>query len=184
MEHRQHIGNRQYGKTKRPPGIANQVSEGKTSVVGFSMLTGFFAGVIWGCVRWLTHYMHFTRVEPGFLAEPFFRHSFIVSGAGQITGLLFFIAFSVLASLLYALTMKTLKGPYPGMIYGVVWWAILFVLAGPKLGMMSPVNRSTWDSIFTDFCLMLIWGLFIGYTISVEFTDDRVRDTDKPTSSK
>lgn len=72
MEHRQQIGSRQHDGNKRRMGIANQVSEGKTSVVSFSMLTGFFAGVIWGCVRWLSHYMHFTRVEPGFLAEPFF----------------------------------------------------------------------------------------------------------------
>lgn len=36
----------------------------------FSVELGFFAGLIWGGARWLMYVLHFTKVLPGFLAEP------------------------------------------------------------------------------------------------------------------
>ncbi|MFC9710067.1 YqhR family membrane protein [Paenibacillus sp. NPDC056933] len=145
----------------------------------FAVELGFFAGFIWGGLHWLFYLLHFTIVPLGFLAEPFFKHNFIYTAAGHLTGWLFFIVFSVLASLIYTLTLKKWKGPLPGMGYGILWWLIIFVLVGPKLDMVKPINRLTWDSIITEFCFFLLWGLFIGYTVAMEFTDERKREPEQ-----
>ncbi|SEL84303.1 YqhR family membrane protein [Paenibacillus sp. OK003] len=145
----------------------------------FAVELGFFAGFIWGGLHWLFYLLHFTIVPLGFLAEPFFKHNFIYTAAGHLTGWLFFIVFSVLSSLIYTFTLKKWKGPLPGMGYGILWWLIIFVLVGPKLDMVKPLNRLTWDSIITEFCFFLLWGLFIGYTVAMEFTDERKREPEK-----
>jgi cation transport ATPase len=150
-----------------------------TPLIPFALELGFFAGLLWGLLRWLFFTLHFTIVAPSFLAEPFFKHSFMKTTAGHLVGLLFFIALSVIASLVYTLMFRRFKGPMPGIVYGLVWWVILFVLTGPKLGMMNPPHRLTWNSIYTEICLFLLWGLFIGYTIAVEYTDERKREPEE-----
>lgn len=150
-----------------------------TPLIPYALELGFFAGLLWGLLRWLFYTLHFTIVAPGFLAEPFFKHSFMNTMAGHLVGLLFFIGLSVIASLVYTLMFRRLNGPVPGIVYGLVWWAILFVLTGPKLGMMNPPYRLTWNSLYTEICVFLLWGLFIGYTVAVEYTDERMREPNK-----
>ncbi|WP_379128771.1 YqhR family membrane protein [Paenibacillus sp. sgz500958] len=154
---------------------SHQQSFEQTNRWSFALELGFFAGLIWGGLRWLMYAMHFTKVIPGFLAEPFFKHSFLVSPAGQILGYLFFIVFSALASLLYVLVLRKLKGPWPGMAYGVIWWAVIF-LAGSWMFLLQRPFRLPWNSVVCEFCVFLLWGLFIGYTAAIEYTDERVRE--------
>ena len=141
----------------------------------FALELGFFAGLIWGGLRWIMYGMHFTKVIPGFLAEPYFKHDFLVKPAGQLIGYLAFIALSVIASLLYALIFRRLKGPWAGMIYGVLWWAAIF-LAGSWMFLQQRPFRLPWNTLISEFCLFVIWGLFIGYTIALEYTDERKRE--------
>ncbi|WP_156995901.1 YqhR family membrane protein [Paenibacillus stellifer] len=146
-----------------------------TNPLFFAIETGFFAGLIWGGVRWLFYAIHFTKVVPGFLGEPFFKHKFLLTTAGQLAGYLLFIGFSVLCAILYTLLLRKVKGPWLGMVYGVLWWAILFLtLSWPLL--RQPPFRLPWNTVITEFCVFLLWGLFIGYTAANEFTDERKRD--------
>ncbi|MFP4974854.1 YqhR family membrane protein [Paenibacillus sp. CN-4] len=146
-----------------------------TNVVLFALELGFFAGLIWGGVRWILYSLKFTKVVPGFLAEPFFKHDFLVKAEGHLTGYLFFIVFSILSALLYALLFRRLKGPLPGLVYGVLWWSVLY-LACSRLFLLLPPFKLDWDSAVTDFCVFLLWGMFIGYTTAFEYTDERKRD--------
>ncbi|KAA9007495.1 hypothetical protein F4V43_03120 [Paenibacillus spiritus] len=148
----------------------------KTGIAAFSLEVGFFAGFIWGGVHWLMAALKFTRVVPGYLGEPFLRHDFLKTTAGQLAGYLLFILFSVAATFLYVLVFRKLKGPWPGMCYGILWWAILF-LAGSRIFLLQPPMRLPWNSVICEFCLYLLWGLFIGYTAAIEFTDERKRET-------
>ncbi|MGN7761595.1 YqhR family membrane protein [Paenibacillus sp. 22594] len=146
-----------------------------TNLWTFSLELGYFAGLIWGGARWLMYAMHFTKVLPGFLAEPFFKHDFLKTSAGNLIGYLFFIACSVIATLLYVLLFRKLKGPWPGMIYGVLWWSAIF-LAGSWLFLQQRPFRLPWNSVISEFCIFLLWGLFIGYTAAIEYTDERKRE--------
>ncbi|WP_235946598.1 YqhR family membrane protein [Paenibacillus glycinis] len=142
----------------------------------YCLQLGFFAGLIWGLVRWLLYIIHFTKVLPGFLADPFFRQSFLKTSWGHLLGIGFFIVFSILAALLYKLLLGRIAGPWPGLFYGLFWWAVLFPLAGPALGLFQPITKIGYDTIFTECALFLVWGLFIGYTIAFEYTDEASRE--------
>lgn len=142
----------------------------------FSLKIGFFAGLIWGMVRWVCYILNFTTVLPGFVAEPFFRSAYLKTGWGMVVGLACYILFSIGAAILYQFTLSRLRGPWPGVLYGFVWWCIIFLAIGPMLGMMKHIRHIGWNTIFTELSVFLLWGVFIGYSIAFEFTDEASRE--------
>lgn len=161
---------------KKQPYRTEYDGSADTNPVAVCLEVGFFAGLIWGAVRWLLYMIHFTRVLPGFLADPFFRQSFLKTGWGHLVGLGFFIVFSIIAAFLYKLLLGRVAGPWGGLCYGFFWWLVMFVSVGPALGMFKPFNRIGYDTIFTEGSLYLVWGLFIGYTIAYEYNDEASRE--------
>lgn len=153
--------------------------EKKTNIWLFSLQIGFFAGLIWGAVRGLFYYMKFTGIVPGFLLEPFFKHAYLKSPPGYYVGWLSFILFSIVASLIYVVAFRKLKGPWPGLVYGVAWWLVLFFVLGPFTKMTRPATEHSFDTMFSEFCVFLLWGLFMGYTAAEEYTNERVREPNK-----
>lgn len=141
----------------------------------FALQLGFFAGLIWGGIHWLFYGLHFTKVSPGFMAEPFFKHDFLNTVYGHLVGYSFFIVFSIIASLLYVLLLRKLKGPWPGLIYGLIWWAVIFI-ACSRLFLLQPPLKMPWNTFITELCIFLLWGMFIGYTAAIEYTDERKRE--------
>lgn len=142
----------------------------------YPLKIGFFAGIIWGLVRWMFYQIKFTTVLPGFAGDPFFQRSFLKSGWGVWAGFSCYVLFSMFAALIYKLLLGKLRGPWPGIIYGAVWWLIVFVWLGPMLGMMDPITKAGWNTLYSELCVFLLWGLFIGYSIAFEFTDEASRE--------
>ncbi|TLS52981.1 hypothetical protein FE782_06310 [Paenibacillus antri] len=152
----------------------------RTKKLPFALNLGFFAGAIWGGVRWMFYYFGFTDVVPGFLVEPFFLHDFLAGTGGFLVGYASFIAMSIVAALLYTFTAYKLKGPWPGVAFGVVWFVAVYLVVGPLLGMLLPLGRLDWDSIWLDGSIFVLWGVFIGYTVNYEFTDEERRIRENP----
>lgn len=150
--------------------------EPRTNKRKFAIYIGFFAGFIWGGLKMIEHYFHFTSLSPGFLLEPFFLHSFLSAWPGYLLGWVAFTAMSIVAALLYGLLLAKAKGAWFGLAYGAAWWAVIYLGVGPLSGMMPWINRMDLNTISTDACLFLMWGIFIGYSISFEFTDERSRE--------
>ncbi|MFB7815611.1 YqhR family membrane protein [Paenibacillus chitinolyticus] len=149
--------------------------EKKTNRAFFALYLGFFAGIIWGAVKIIEYIFKFTRVIPAFLAEPFYRHDFLLTWQGTLVGWLFFIVFSIQASFIYMFLFGKVRGPWMGVGYGIAWWCLLYLVIGPWTGMMGSMYFSDWNTILTDFCLFLVWGLFIGYSTAFEFTEEHSR---------
>lgn len=140
----------------------------------FALQLGFFAGLIWGGIKVVLYYLEFTCILPGFMVEPFFRHKFLQSTMGILLGWGFFVLFSLLAAYIYLFLFRKWQGPWPGLGYGLLWWLIWFVWIGPVVqSSIKPIYEQSWDTITTELCLFLLWGLFIGYTISFEFNEER-----------
>lgn len=151
----------------------------KTHPFFFSLRLGFFAGLIWGAIHGFFYFMRFTKVIPGYLAEPFFKHDFLKTQPGYYVGWLFFIVFSIICAVLYTLLLRKMRGPWPGLLYGVWWWAIVFGILSPIYKLTPPLRVLGWTSLISEFCLYLLWGIFIGYTAATEYTEDRLREPQK-----
>lgn len=156
--------------------MSNQHSEIKTNRWVFALYIGFFAGLIWGALKIVEQYFKFTKIVIGFLVEPFFRHSFLLTWQGTLTGWAFFTLFSIVAAYIYMIALWKMQGPWWGIAYGAVWWGVLYLVVGPLAGMTYWITNLDFNSVLSDFCLFLLWGLFIGYSIAVEYTDERTRE--------
>lgn len=148
----------------------------KTNPWKYALNLGFFAGIIWSIVHWLFYLMKFTLVIPGYLAEPFFQRAFLNTWFGLAVSIGAFIVFSIAAAFIYQFALVRFKGPWMGLAYGAAWWFILFVVIGPWLGMMDPLHKIGWNSIISELCLYLLWGIFIGYSVAFEFHDEASRE--------
>jgi hypothetical protein len=155
---------------------ANSNDSRTTNPVRFSLMIGFYAGLIWGLVRWLATGLNFTSVSQAFLLDPFVERKVLGGLLWQVAGLAAFIVMSLLAALLYLLVLSRIKGPWPGLLMGVTWWGLGYAWAGPLVGAVPPLKQIGWNSLVTDFCFFLMWGLFIGYSISFEFHDESDRE--------
>ena len=160
----------------QPSGARPNVPPGRTlertNRFLYALQIGLAAGVIFGGIRWICWLFRFTKVLPGFLAEPFFLHDFLAGTGGHFVGWGFFTLLSLAAALLYAPAASFLRGPWPAALYGAAWFGVLYLWIGPMFGMMEPVGRLNWDSLWTDFSVFTVWGLFIGYSLSYEFSDN------------
>lgn len=187
-ERRQGAEERRHGTDRRNGGAPDADNGSKaprrgsgpepTKPVPFSLKIGFFAGIFWGLARWLAAGLHFTYVPQAYLLDPFVPRRWLIGFYWQAAGLGAFIAMSILAALIYVLLLGKLRGPWPGLWFGAVWWALTYAWAGPIVGAVPPLSTIGWNSIVTDFCLYLIWGLFIGYSISFELNNESRREPD------
>jgi uncharacterized membrane protein YagU involved in acid resistance len=157
-------------------GSGNKSGNSGTHPLMYSVKTGFFAGLIWGLIRWLAAAMNFTKVPAAFLADPFIRRSHLASAYWQIAGLVLFILMSVAAAVIYHVLLRRFRGPAAGIVFGFAWWAVFYLLVGPLIGAVPSLNKIGWNSIITDLCLFLCWGLFIGFSIAFEFHDEALRE--------
>lgn len=156
-----------------------QHSNQRTNIWLFSLEVGFFAGLIWGGVKGILYYMSFTTVLPGYLVEPFFKNKFLHSLSGYFVGWASFIVFSILATMLYTAAFRKLKGPRPGILYGIAWWTFIFTILGPTYHLTRPLVELARNTVISEFCLYVLWGLFIGYTAAEEYTNERRREPRK-----
>jgi hypothetical protein len=144
-----------------------------TNKLYYSLYIGFFAGLIWGAFRILFFFLGFTEVMPGFLLEPFFTHDFLAGTAGWMIGWAAWTLFSIVAAIIYTYLFRKLQGPWYGVAYGLAWFVLLILLIGPLLDMAKPLGAIDWNSLWTEGSVFTLWGVFIGYSISFEFTDER-----------
>ncbi len=163
-------------KIKRKPPHRQKKQEHHTNAFWFCVKTGFFAGLFWGTLHWILYTIHFTTVLPAFMADPFFQLSFLMTGWGTVVGIGCFIIFSIAAALIYKFLLGRFSGPWAGVAYGLLWCVILFLAIGPVLNITKPVQLLGLDTIITELCIYIIWGLFIGYTIAFEYTDEASRE--------
>lgn len=144
---------------------------------------GFFGGLLGGGIKLLEYYFQFTKIPPGFLVASFLGLTFHKKNLpGFFLGWGVFIVLSLLASALYALLLRKAKSPYYGLLYGAAWWVLLYLVVRPLARTNYPVERMDLNTLISDCCLFLLWGLFIGFSISFEYTDQQAYEPTKESS--
>lgn len=153
----------------------SQNKQHRTNPWTFSAIVGLFAGLIWGSLKILLYYFEFTKVEPAFFMRSWYVDGYLQSWRGHIVGLFWLVVMSIAVSLLYAAILRKVRGPWMGILYGLLWWAVLYGLIGPVTGTSESVFTMERNSFWTELSLFVLWGVFIGYSISFEFTDEQTR---------
>lgn len=135
-------------------------------------VTGFFAGLIWTSLWSFLAYFNFTELSPStFFLETWNGAAWVDSWTGQLFSILISSLLSIAVAYLYYALFRNLTGMLPGLVFGVVIWVIL-ILSSSSLFVHIPfMNELDIDTIVTTLSILMIYGVFIGYTISYDFLD-------------
>ena len=136
-----------------------------------SLNTGFFAGIIWGLFLLLAYYLQFTDVGPSVYAKPVLNPEYVLKWKGHLIGIGFFIIYTIIFSLIYGIFLVRFKTPIAGIIYGLVLWAFVFYVLNPLFDMTKSVKELGLNTNSVMLSLYILTGLFIGYTLSVEYNN-------------
>lgn len=59
-------------------------------------------------------------------------------------------------------------------VYGIILWGIVFYLLQPIYTNIPKLVELNTNSIVTSLCLFILYGTFIGYSISYDYHDTQV----------
>jgi hypothetical protein len=149
----------------------NRDPESPNLILGRVVSTGFIGGTALSIIGAFFHFFHFSEIRPNMLLQPFILGAWKDKLLGTFISILLIGILSIGAALLYYAFLRKIKGMWAGLVYGAVLWGIVFFLFNPIFPDLSPIYELKSETIVSSFCLYLLFGLFVGYSISFEHNE-------------
>lgn len=147
------------------------------------VITGFVGGVFWSLLGYLAYFFHFTEISPNMILIPWVAGDWKYGKLGNYIAIFLIGLLSILVALIYYAVLKRIKGTWAGVLYGFVLWLAVFYGLNPLFPNLETVARLERNTIITTLCLYILYGVFIGYSISFE-TQEMNRQTQSPEANK
>ncbi|WP_209123072.1 YqhR family membrane protein [Alkalihalobacillus sp. BA299] len=132
---------------------------------------GIFGGLLWSTLGYIAFFFNFARIGPALVLMPWALGDWKNGYIGQIVGIIVIGLLSVLVAFIYKLLFERFNSLWPGILYGIVLWLIVFYLLNPIFPGLKSVANLDSNTIITTICLYVLYGVFIGYSISYEYQE-------------
>lgn len=146
--------------------------EQQISIVSRSLITGFIGGIIWSAFGVVMYFFDFSEVAPkSYLLRSWITADWTDSWLGNIVSVLMIGVLSLLTAFIYYVLFKKVNSLWMGAGYGIILWVIVFYILQPifpNIPDLIDLNRYT---IVSTICLYILYGVFIGYSISYDYHD-------------
>ncbi|PMC39582.1 hypothetical protein CJ195_06600 [Bacillus sp. UMB0899] len=158
-------------KKKDQPNLEQNKKEEPMSVMGKSIVTGFAGGVFWSAIAYLAYILNFTEISPNLILQPFTLGDWKDGVLGNIISIIIIGLISVGAALVYYAILKRFDGMWLGILYGGALWGLVFFILNPIFPNVETVFELSRATIVTTLCLYILYGVFIGYSISFDYKE-------------
>ncbi len=142
-----------------------------SSFAALVALIGFFGGLIWGIVFFIAYYLNLTEVGPAIILNPWALGEWKNKWSGQIIGIAAISLLSIGIAFLYRALFAKFKSIALSILFGIGLWWFVFYLLKPAFPDLKPLAEIGWNTIVTTVCIFLLYGLFIGYSISFHYDE-------------
>jgi hypothetical protein len=132
------------------------------------VITGFFGGAFWSLLGYFAYTFHFTELSPNMILLPWAVGDWKYGRLGNFLSIFLIGILSILVALVYYAFFKNMKNIWAGVVYGVALWALIFFVFNPLFPNLQSVAELNRDTTITTICLYILYGVFIGYSISFE----------------
>ncbi|MFC0188305.1 YqhR family membrane protein [Fictibacillus aquaticus] len=132
---------------------------------------GFFGGLLWPLLGYMAYYLNFTKVGPALILAPWAFGDWKNGWLGQVIGIIAIALLSIAVAFAYRYTLARMKGMIPAILFGAALWGLVFFILRPMFPDLEPVSKLGINTISTTLCLYILYGLFIGYSISFEYQE-------------
>jgi hypothetical protein len=150
--------------------------EEQMSFVAKVALIGLFGGIIWSLVGYFAFYFNFIRVGPALALMPFVVGDWKDTYIGQLVGVAVIAVLSIGLAFLYKLLLQKIYKLWVGIGFGLVLWLLVFYVLNPFFPGLKSVQNLDKNTIITSICLYVLYGAFIGYSISYEYAERNQND--------
>lgn len=144
------------------------------------MVTGFVGGVLWSSLGWLAHFLNFAEISPNLILQPFVQAGWKDGRWGNLLSILLIGLLSILAAFLYYAVFKKVKSMWGGFFYGLILWALVFYGFAFLFPAVKNAGEYSGDTNVTTLCLYILFGVFVGYSISFEENELGTNQKAKP----
>ncbi|GAB4073481.1 YqhR family membrane protein [Barrientosiimonas marina] len=156
--------------------------ESRSNVLTRSLQTGFAGGLIGGVMWVILYYFNFSEIAPKhYLLSSWTAAGWVDSWLGTVISILMISIISILVALIYFGTFKTINSVWIGVFCGVVLWFIVFYILKPIFPNIPYVTDLSADTIVSTICLYILYGVFIGFSISYDYHDTFVKSKTEQT---
>ena len=151
------------------------------SALSFNMTVafiGFFGGLFWSSIGYLSFYLNFSRVGPALILMPWAFGDWKNGWLGQVVGILAIAFLSIAVAFIYRLIFAKINKSWPGLLYGIALWIGVFGLLNPFFPGLKPLMNLDINTIITNLCIYAVYGLFIGYSVSYEYHERIIHEAE------
>ncbi|WP_254854046.1 YqhR family membrane protein [Halobacillus salinus] len=146
--------------------------ESPQTVFTKALTIGFSGGILWSGIGALTYFFHFSEVSAAsFLIRSYLQNDWSGTWLAEILAIIGVGLLSLVTAMLYYFTLKRQSGIWPGAVFGIILWGLVFVVLTPLFPAIPTFMELTSDTWVTTGCLFILYGVFIGYSISYEFQE-------------
>lgn len=146
------------------------------SLLARSLLTGFIGGLIWSTFGIIMYYFNFTDVGPtSFILRSWLNAKWTSEWLGDVISIVLIGIISIVVALIYYGLLKRMRSMWIGALFGIVLWGMVFYILQPIFPNIAPLNEFDKNTIISTLCLFIIYGTFIGYSISYDYHDMMIR---------
>lgn len=147
------------------------------TILPHSLLTGFIGGIIGSICGVLLYYFNFAEVAPRtFELRPWIAADWTDSWLGDMISVLVAGVLSIVPAFIYYGLFKRIKSILFAAIFGVALWAIIFYVLHPIFGNVPSVSEMSMSTIISTICLFIVYGTFIGFSISYDYHDSVLKE--------
>jgi uncharacterized membrane protein YagU involved in acid resistance len=86
---------------------------------------------------------------------------------GHLLSILWLGVLSIPLSFVYYVLFKRFTNVWVGIGFGFALWGFIFLVLNPLFQLQTIIELG-WDSNITLICIFVLYGLFVGYSISYE----------------
>ncbi|GEN45295.1 YqhR family membrane protein [Alkalibacillus haloalkaliphilus] len=148
--------------------------EKESSVFKKGLFAGLVGGILFATAGSMAYFLSFSDVShASFVFRSFFDGEWTTGWIAESISIVITGIIGVIPALIYYLLFKKLRGMMPGLIYGIALWFIVFGLLNPLFSYVPDLFSLNMDTIATTMSQFILYGVFIGYTISYEHHDQR-----------
>ncbi|WP_070120704.1 YqhR family membrane protein [Bacillus marinisedimentorum] len=142
--------------------------EPEMSLSGRTAVTGLFGGIFWSLLGYIAYLLNFTSLSPSLVLGPWAVGDWKTGQLGHIIGIIVIGLLSILAAFIYYALLKNIKNMWGGLLFGAGLFLLVFFVLNPLFPNLENIGELDQNTLFTTVALYLLYGVFIGYSISYE----------------
>ena len=138
------------------------------SFAGTVAIIGFVGGVFWSAVGKLAYILNLTDVQPNAILDPWASGDWKRGLIGTAISILLIGLASIAAAFIYYWTLRKFLEIWVPALFGAALVPLVFYGLNPILTAIPPAGELSRLTIVTSVCFYILYGVFVGYSISFE----------------